>query len=87
AGVEYSGTGRSLKVSIARKGGGNPQPLEVNVTQAEEYVAPTPTPAPETPAPKEQAAPPVLVTRSALGKPLGANEAADIVVTIQNAGS
>ena len=87
AGVEYSGTGRSLKVSIARKGGGNPQPLEVNVTQAEEYVAPTPTPPPETPAPQEQAAPPVLVTRSALGKPLGANEAADIVVTIQNAGS
>lgn len=87
AGVEYSGTGRSLKVSIARKGSGNPQTLEISVTQAEEYVAPTPTPAQETPAPKEQAAPPVLVTRSALGKPLAANEAADIVVTVQNAGS
>ena len=87
AGVTYSGTGRSLKLSLARKGTGSPQTLEVTVNQAEEYVAPTPTPAPETPAPKEQAAPPVLVTRSALGKPLGANEAADIVVTFQNGGS
>lgn len=83
-GVEYGGTGRSLKLSIARKGSGSPQPLEVSVAQAEEYVAPTPEPSA---APKEQAAPPVLVTRSGLGKPLGANEAADITVTIQNAGS
>lgn len=88
AGVEYSGTGRSLKLSLARKGSGAPQTLEVTVTQAEEYVAPTPAPTPEpTPAPKEQAAPPVLVTRSALGHPLAANEAADIVVTFQNGGS
>lgn len=87
-GVEYSGSGRSLKLSLARKGGGNPQTLEITVNQAEEYVAPTPAPTPEpTPGPKEQAAPPVLVTRSALGKPLGANEAADITVTFQNAGS
>ena len=83
-GVEYGGTGRSLKLSIARKGSGSPQTLEVSVAQAEEYVAPTPEPSA---APKEQAAPPVLVTRSGLGKPLGANEAADITVTIQNAGS
>lgn len=83
-GVEYGGTGRNLKLSIARKGSGSPQTLEVSVTQAEEYVAPTPEPSA---APKEQAAPPVLVTRSGLGKPLGANEAADITVTIQNAGS
>ena len=83
AGVSYSGTGRDLKLSIARKGSGNPQTLALTVTQAEEYVAPTPEPA----QPKEQAAPPVLVTRSSLAKPLGANEAADIVVTIQNAGS
>lgn len=88
AGVTYSGTGRDLKLSIARKGSGNPQTLALTVTQAEEYVAPTPAPTLEpTPGPKEQAAPPVLVTRSALAKPLGANEAADIVVTIQNAGS
>lgn len=87
AGVEYSGTGRSLKLSLARKGSGSPQTLEVTVNQAEEYVAPTPTPVPETPAPKERAAPPVLVTRSALGHPLAANETADIVVTIQNGGS
>lgn len=83
-GVEYGGTGRSLKLSIARKGSGSPQTLEVSVAQTEEYVAPTPEPSA---APKEQAAPPVLVTRSGLGKPLGANEAADITVTIQNAGS
>ena len=87
AGVTYSGTGRDLKLSIARKGSGNPQTLALTVTQAEEYVAPTPAPTPEPVQPKEQAAPPVLVTRSALAKPLGANEAADIVVTIQNAGS
>lgn len=87
AGVTYSGTGRDLKLSIARKGSGNPQTLALTVTQAEEYVAPTPAPTPEPVQPKEQAAPPVLVTRSALAKPLGANEAADIVVTIQNVGS
>lgn len=87
AGVEYSGTGRDLKLSIARKGSGNPQTLALTVSQAEEYVAPTPAPTPEPAQPKEQAAPPVLVTRSSLAKPLGANEAADIVVTIQNAGS
>ncbi len=87
AGVEYSGTGRDLKLSIARKGSGSPQTLALTVTQAEEYVAPTPAPTPEPVQPKEQAAPPVLVTRSSLAKPLGANEAADIVVTIQNAGS
>ena len=87
AGVEYNGTGRDLKLSIARKGSGNPQTLTVTVNQAEEYVAPTPTPVPESVPPREQAAPPVLVTRSALGHPLAAGETADIVVTIQNAGS
>ena len=87
AGVEYNGTGRDLKLSIARKGSGNPQTLTVTVNQAEEYVAPTPTPVPEPVPPREQAAPPVLVTRSALGHPLAAGETADIVVTIQNAGS
>ena len=87
AGVMYSGSGRDLKLSIARKGSGSPQTLSVTVNQAEEYVAPTPTPAPEPTPPREQAAPPVLVTRSALGHPLAAGETADITVTIQNAGS
>lgn len=87
AGVVYSGSGRDLKLSIARKGSGSPQTLSVTVNQAEEYVAPTPTPAPEPTPPREQAAPPVLVTRSALGHPLAAGETADITVTIQNAGS
>ena len=63
AGVTYSGTGRDLKLSIARKGSGNPQTLALTVTQAEEYVAPTPAPTPEPVQPKEQAATPVLVTR------------------------
>lgn len=83
-GIEYSGTGQSLKLSAARKGSTDaPQTVEVTVSQAELYVKPDPTP---TPAPKEVPAPMVLITRSAQPKPLAANETADIVVTFQNTG-
>lgn len=83
-GIEYSGTGQSLKLSAARKGSTDaPQTVEVTVSQAEIYVKPEPTP---TPAPKEVPAPVVLITRSAQPKPLAANETADIVVTFQNTG-
>ncbi len=89
AGVSYSGTGQSLKLSAARKGGGPAQTVEITVAQAVEYTPPVPTPKPEptpTPAPKEQPAPAVVITRSALAAPLAANQAADIVVTFHNAG-
>lgn len=83
-GVEYSGSGQSLKLSAARKGSAEaPQTIEVTVSQAEIYVKPEPTP---TPAPKEEPAPVVLITRSAQAKPLAANETADIAVTFRNAG-
>ena len=89
AGVSYSGTGQSLKLSAARKGGGPAQTVEITVVQAVEYTPPVPTPKPEptpTPAPKEQPAPAVVITRSALAAPQAANQAADIVVTFHNAG-
>lgn len=83
-GIEYSGTGQSLKLSAARKGSTDaPQTVEVTVSQAEIYVKPEPTP---TPAPKEVPAPVILITRSAQPKPLAAKETADIVVTFQNTG-
>ena len=86
-GIEYSGTGQSLKLSAARKGSADaPQTVEVTVTQAEIYVKPEPTPTPAPPAPKEVPAPVILITRSAQPKPLAANETADITVTFQNAG-
>lgn len=88
-GVRYSGVGQSLRLSAARKGGGPAQTLEVTVTQALVYTEPekpAPTPEPTPAPPKEQPAPAVVITRSALPKPLAANETADIVVTFQNAG-
>lgn len=86
-GIEYSGTGQSLKLSAARKGSADaPQTVEVTVSQAEIYVKPEPTPTPAPPAPKEVPAPVILITRSAQPKPLAAKETADIVVTFQNTG-
>lgn len=85
AGVSYSGVGKSLRFSVACKGGAA-QTVEITVTQAEVYTEPErPAPTP-TPGPKEQPAPPVIVTRSALTAPLKADETADIVVTFRNSG-
>ena len=83
-GLTYKGVGQSLKLQVGTAGdAGSYQTLELTITEAVVYEAPTP--APDTPfTPEPGPAPMVLISRSDLDKPLESGQEVKLKVTFQN---
>ena len=83
-GLTYKGVGQSLKLQVGTAGdAGSYQTLELTITEAVVYEAPTP--APDTPfTPEPRPAPMALISRSDLDKPLESGQEVKLKVTFQN---
>ena len=85
SGVQYKGVGQSLKIQIGTAGDPDSyQTMELTVTEAVVYEAPTPTEPPAPPSPDAAPAPLVLVSRSELRDPVEPGQEFKLTVTFKN---
>ena len=83
-GLTYKGVGQSLKLQVGTAGdAGSYQTLEVTITEAVVYEAPTSVPEPPS-APDSAPAPMVLISRSELEKPIESGQEVKLKITFQN---
>lgn len=84
-GLTYKGVGQNLKLQVGTAGQPDSyQTLELTITEAVVYEAPQPTPEPVPTPPEPIPAPTVLVSRSALDKPIEAGQSIPVTVTFEN---
>ena len=85
SGLTYKGVGQNLKLQVGTAGQPDSyQTLELTISEAVVYEAPQPTPEPVPTPPEPIPAPTVLVSRSALDKPIEAGQEVPVTITFQN---
>ena len=86
-GLKYKGVGQTLKLQVGTPGSSESyQTIDVTITEAVVYEAPTPSPPEPAPTPDAAPAPMVIISRSELKDPVEAGQEFDLTVTFQNLG-
>ncbi|MEA5152207.1 MAG: CARDB domain-containing protein [Oscillospiraceae bacterium] len=76
--LSYSGSGKALRLNAGIKGSAESyRPIELTINEAVEYTEP----------PQSEGTPSVIVTRSAIVKPVSAGETLDFILTVKNGGT
>ncbi|WP_209343827.1 hypothetical protein [Flavonifractor sp. AGMB03687] len=84
-GLTYKGVGQNLKLQVGTAGQPDSyQTLELTITEAVVYEAPQPTPEPVPTPPEPIPAPTVLVSRSAMDKPIEAGQSIPVTIIFEN---
>lgn len=84
-GLTYKGVGQNLKLQVGTAGQPDSyQTLELTITEAVVYEAPQPTSEPVPTPPEPIPAPTVLVSRSAMDKPIEAGQSISVTITFEN---